>query len=82
MQCIAFDAHKQYTWALVEDEKGKVVREERVAHRKGALIDFLVRHATRRILCCVDSEEMTPTHRTTGKQGATLGKEAIRDFHT
>jgi len=41
MQCIAFDAHKQYTWALVEDEKGKVVREERVAHKKGALLEFL-----------------------------------------
>jgi len=41
MQCIAFDAHKQYTWALVEDEKGKAMREERVAHRKGALIEFL-----------------------------------------
>lgn len=42
MHGIASGAHKQYTWALVEDEKGKVVREERVAHRKGALIEFLV----------------------------------------
>jgi transposase len=41
MQCIALDAHKQYTWALVEDERGKVVREERVVHSKGALIEFL-----------------------------------------
>ena len=41
MQCIAFDAHKQYTWALVEDEKGKVLREQRISHRKGALIEFL-----------------------------------------
>jgi transposase len=41
MQCIAFDAHKRYTWALVEDEKGKVVREERIVHGKGALIEFL-----------------------------------------
>jgi len=32
MQCIAFDAHERYTWALAEDERGKVVREERVAH--------------------------------------------------
>lgn len=41
MQCIAFDAHKRYTWALVEDERGRTVREERVTHRKGALIEFL-----------------------------------------
>jgi len=41
MQCIAFDAHKRYTWALVEDERGKVVREGRVTHSKGALIEFL-----------------------------------------
>ncbi len=41
MQCIALDAHKRYTWALVEDERGKVVREQRVAHSKGALIEFL-----------------------------------------
>ena len=41
MQCISFDAHKRYMWALVEDERGKIVHEERVAHRKGALIEFL-----------------------------------------
>ena len=41
MQCIAFDAHKRYTWALVEDERGNVVREERIEHSKGALIEFL-----------------------------------------
>lgn len=41
MQCIAFDARKRYTWALVEDEKGKVVREGRVAHSKGPLSEFL-----------------------------------------
>jgi hypothetical protein len=27
---------------LVEDERGKVVREGRVAHNKGALIEFLI----------------------------------------
>ena len=41
MQCIAFDSHKHYTWALVEDETGKVLREERVDHTRGALREFL-----------------------------------------
>jgi len=41
MQCIAFDSHKHYTWALVEDEAGKVVREERINHVRGALRRFL-----------------------------------------
>jgi len=38
VQCISFDAHKQYTWALVADEKGKVVCEESIVHKKGALL--------------------------------------------
>jgi len=33
MQCIAFDSHKHYTWALVQDEKGKVLREKSDMHR-------------------------------------------------
>jgi len=41
MQCIAFDAHKQYTWAVVEDEKGKVVCEQRIARKNGAPVEFL-----------------------------------------
>ena len=41
MQCIAFDSHKHYTWALVEDETGRVLREERIDHARGALRDFL-----------------------------------------
>jgi len=41
VQCIAFDAHKRYTWALGEDEQGKVVCEQRIAHKKGALPEFL-----------------------------------------
>ena len=41
MQCIAFDSHKHYTWALVETEKGKLVREQRIDHVKGALREFL-----------------------------------------
>jgi len=32
MQCIAFDSHKHYTWALVQDETGKVMREQRIDH--------------------------------------------------
>lgn len=41
MQCIAFDAHKRYTWALVEDANGRPLREERITHCKGALLEFL-----------------------------------------
>ena len=29
MQCIAFDSHKHYTWALVQDETGRLMREQR-----------------------------------------------------
>jgi len=32
MQCVAFDSHKQYTWALVEDEKGKILRDGKIPH--------------------------------------------------
>ena len=41
MQCIALDSHKHYTWALVQDETGKVLREQRIAHARGALQGFL-----------------------------------------
>ena len=41
MQRIAFDSHRQYTWALAEDENGKVLREGRIQHKKGALTAFL-----------------------------------------
>jgi transposase len=41
MQCIAFDSHKHYTWALVQDEAGKVLREQRINHARGALQGFL-----------------------------------------
>jgi len=37
MQCIAFDSHKHYTWALVQDEKGRILREQRINHTRGAL---------------------------------------------
>jgi hypothetical protein len=32
MQCIAFDSHKHCTRALVWDETGKVLREQRINH--------------------------------------------------
>ena len=41
MQCIAFDSNRQYMWALAEDENGKVVREGRIPHARGALRAFL-----------------------------------------
>ena len=41
MQCIAFDSHKHYTWALVQDETGMVLREQRIDHARGALRGFL-----------------------------------------
>jgi len=41
MQCIAFDSHKHYTWALVQDEAGEILREQRINHTRGALQEFL-----------------------------------------
>ena len=41
MQCIAFDSHKHYTWALVQDDTGKVLHEQRINHVRGALRGFL-----------------------------------------
>lgn len=41
MSIIAFDSHKRYTWARIEDEKGQNVREYRVEHRRGSIVDFL-----------------------------------------
>ena len=41
MQCIAFDSHKHYTWALVQDEMGRVLEEKRIDHARGALCGFL-----------------------------------------
>lgn len=43
MQYIAFDAHKHYTLASVERPDGGLVREERIAHARGALRRFLRR---------------------------------------
>lgn len=41
MQCIALDSHKHYRWALVQDEAGKVTREQRIDHVRGTLRGFL-----------------------------------------
>ncbi|MFQ5811449.1 MAG: IS110 family transposase [Armatimonadota bacterium] len=43
MQYIAFDAHKHYTLASVERADGRIVREERIPHERGALRRFLRR---------------------------------------
>ncbi len=41
MQYIAFDAHKHHTLAMVESPDGRVVREGRIPHERGALARFL-----------------------------------------
>jgi hypothetical protein len=43
MQYIAFDSHKRYTLASVEElESGKIF-ESRIEHTKGSIVDFLNR---------------------------------------
>ena len=44
MEYVGFDCHKHYTYAVVEDERGRVVREGRIPHERGALMEFLSRH--------------------------------------
>jgi transposase len=41
MQFVAFDAHKHYTLAVVENPDGHTVREQRILHTRGALRTFL-----------------------------------------
>src|SRR5207249_2354032 len=43
MEYIAFDAHKHYTLASVALPDGQLVREQRIAHERGALQQFLER---------------------------------------
>ena len=43
MEYIAFDAHKRYTLASVLRPDGRLVREQRIAHARGALREFLER---------------------------------------
>ena len=41
MQMIALDAHKHYTLASVNDEKGRILKEERIEHKRGNIKQFL-----------------------------------------
>ncbi len=41
MEFIAFDSHKQYTFASAEDEATGEVREAKIPHERGALCKFL-----------------------------------------
>jgi hypothetical protein len=43
MEYIAFDAHKHYTPASVARSDGRLVREQRLAHERGAFQQFLAR---------------------------------------
>lgn len=43
MEYIAFDAHKRYTLASVVRPDGQLIREQRIAHQRGALREFLER---------------------------------------
>jgi len=41
MSIIAFDSHKRYTFARVENEDGGQVQEYRIQHRRGNIVEFL-----------------------------------------
>jgi hypothetical protein len=69
MECIAFDSHKHYTWALVQDGAAKVPQELVWNMSQPDLISGTVgsavsarrarrdsRHVTRTTYCCLDSE--------------------------
>jgi transposase len=43
MEYIAFDAHKRYTVASVARPDGRLIREQRIPHERGALQQFLER---------------------------------------
>jgi len=43
MEYIAFDAHKHYTLASVARADGRLVREQRLTHERGAFQQFLAR---------------------------------------
>jgi transposase len=43
MEYVAFDAHKRYTLASVARSDGRLVREQRIPHARGALQQFLER---------------------------------------
>ena len=41
MNYIAFDCHRRYTFARVEDASGRVLWEGRIPHRRGIFLEFL-----------------------------------------
>lgn len=41
MEYIALDCHKQYTYAVVENERGRIKREGKIPHEQGAIRAFL-----------------------------------------
>lgn len=44
MNYIAFDSHKRYTLASVENSKGDLLQEKRIEHTPGALCEFLLQY--------------------------------------
>ena len=44
MKYIAFDSHKRYTFASVEDRESGEVTDKRIEHERGALTNFLSRY--------------------------------------
>ena len=63
MQYIAFDAHKHYTWALVQDEKEKVLAEQRIDHILRSVIGLLGEVRARISGRCGDDRELVLDHR-------------------
>lgn len=43
MSIIAFDSHKHYTFARVEDKNGENPKEFRIEHKRGNIVEFLSR---------------------------------------
>jgi transposase len=41
MEYIAFDSHKRYTFASVEEHTGAILRDTRIEHKRGAVEQFL-----------------------------------------
>jgi transposase len=41
MEYIAFDSHKRYTFASVEEHTGAILRDTRIEHQRGAVKEFL-----------------------------------------
>lgn len=46
MHMIALDSHKHYTFASVQDEKGRRIKEGRIEHQRGAIKVFLESYDT------------------------------------